>query len=115
MIELDTRFYKLNNRVSNYMRSHLKQGNMRLPKHELEENFNFYKDDKEFASVDFIICCFLASMCEGFLPLNKTIVLNSAHRYNIGRCEKENMDAMESEYFKRCETIENDYWWNESL
>jgi hypothetical protein len=28
-------------------------------------------------------------LCKGFIPLNKTIIFNPAHRYNLGRCKKE--------------------------
>jgi hypothetical protein len=56
----------------------------------VKENYEYYKNDSDFKNVDYVICSFTASLCEGFIPLNKTIIFNPAHRYNIGRCgEKE--------------------------
>jgi hypothetical protein len=54
----------------------------------MEENYDFYKNDPDFANVDFVICTFLPKICEGFIPLNKTIIMCPAQRYNIGRCDK---------------------------
>ena len=67
---------------------------MPLTEREVKENFEFYKDDQKIASVDAFICSFPASMCELWLPFNKTIIYLPAHRYNLGRCTKEEWDRL---------------------
>ena len=54
----------------------------------VEENFEFYKNDEQISLVDAFICSFPASMCEMWMPFNKTIIFAPAHRYNLGRCTK---------------------------
>ena len=54
----------------------------------VKENFEFYKKLAAFQQTDMVICSFIASMCEAFIPLNKTIIFDPAHRYNIGRCSE---------------------------
>ena len=66
----------------------------------VKENFNFYKNEPEFQNVDYVICSFTAAMCEGFIPLNKTIIFNPAHRYNIGRCKNESWLKLNENYMK---------------
>ena len=62
----------------------------RLTEKMLKDNFEFYKNDPQIASTDAFMCMFPASMCEMWMPFNKTIVFLPAHRYNLGRCtEKE--------------------------
>ncbi len=56
----------------------------------VKENFEFYKNDEQIAQIDVFACVFPASMCELWMPFNKTIAFLPAHRYNLGRCtEKE--------------------------
>jgi hypothetical protein len=52
----------------------------------IRSNFNYYRNVDEFKQVDAVICSFPASMCEAFIPLNKTIIFNPTHRYNLVRC-----------------------------
>ncbi|XP_052788969.1 uncharacterized protein LOC128223697 isoform X2 [Mya arenaria] len=48
----------------------------------------FYTNDELFNSVDAFYCGFYSSMCQLWMPLNKTksILFITAHRYNLGRC-----------------------------
>ena len=36
--------------------------------------------------IDAFICSFPASMCQLWIPMNKSIIFMPAHRYNLGRC-----------------------------
>jgi hypothetical protein len=45
------------------------------------ENFAYYQHLSEFEQVDAVICSFTVSLCEAYMSLNKTIILNPAHRY----------------------------------
>jgi hypothetical protein len=86
----DARVGKVMDRLSNYFKQHSVQHNMVLGREAMEENFEFYKNDLEFRNVDLVVCSYLANMCEGFISLNKTILLNPSQRYSIGRCKKDN-------------------------
>ena len=37
-------------------------------------------------NVDAFFCAFPASMCELWVPFNKSFVIMAAHRFNLGRC-----------------------------
>jgi len=65
----------------------------------VKENYEFHKNLSEFKDVDMITCAFTSSMCEGFIPLNKTIIVNPAHRYNIGRCTEKSWLKLNDNYF----------------
>ena len=61
----------------------------KLSEQMIKDNFEFYKKNKRIQSTDAFICSFPASMCELWMPFNKTIVFLPAHRYNLGRCTAE--------------------------
>lgn len=65
----------------------------------IKKNYEYYKNDSDFEKVDFVICSFYSSQCEAFIPLNKTIIFNPAHRYNLGRCSKERWNKLNSNLF----------------
>lgn len=52
----------------------------------VKDNFKYYQRNDLFQTADAIICSFPSSMCEAFIPFNKTLIFNPAHRYNIARC-----------------------------
>ena len=60
----------------------------------VETNFQFYKNDSHISSVDAFICSSPASICELWMPFNKTIIFVPAHRYNLGRCTKEEYNRL---------------------
>jgi hypothetical protein len=39
-------------------------------------------------------------MCEGFIALNKTIIFNPAHRYNLGRCSEKGWQNLNENYYR---------------
>lgn len=47
--------------------------------------FEFYRDDAEMKTVDAFVCFHPASMCELFVPLNKSIIIIASTRYELGR------------------------------
>ena len=81
-------------RLSNVISQQYITPSMRLTEKMVKNNFEFYKDDKQVASTDAFICTFPASMCEMWMPFNKTIMFLPAHRYNLGRCNKEEWDRL---------------------
>ena len=60
--------------------------NRRITEKMVQDNYRFYKNDSEIASVDAFLCSYQPGMCEMWMPFNKTIVFLPAHRYNMGRC-----------------------------
>jgi len=47
--------------------------------------YSAYKHDSELQSVDAFICFHPASMCELFMPFNKTLLIIATTRYELGR------------------------------
>ena len=68
--------------------------NSQLNESMIRENFEYYKNDSNFQSVDAFYCLFPASMCEMWMPFNKTTMIIPAHRYNMGRCTKEEFNRL---------------------
>ena len=69
-----------------------------LSEAQIKENYNFYKQDTDFNKVDAVVCSFPSSMCQAFIPLNKSIIFNPAHRYNINRCSLEESNRLNAAY-----------------
>jgi hypothetical protein len=47
--------------------------------------FDAYKRDQEMAKVDAVLCHHAASLCEAFMPFNKSLVVVASTRFEIGR------------------------------
>ena len=67
---------------------------IRLTETMVKDNFEYYKNDEKIAQTDAFICSFPASLCELWMPFNKTIMFLPAHRYNLGRCTKEEFNHL---------------------
>lgn len=55
----------------------------------MKMHYDFYNHKDvagKMAEIDVFLCSFPASMCEMWLPFNKTLAFLPAHRYNLGRC-----------------------------
>eukprot|EP00605_Chrysophyceae_sp_TOSAG23-4_P001439 GSChrysophyteH1.ASY1.ANO1.1567.1 assembled CDS len=50
--------------------------------------YDFYSHDDAFTSVDAIICQHAASLCELYMPFNRTLVVVASTRYELGRGEE---------------------------
>ena len=93
-------FVFIRNGISQYLHrstiisTEYRSRNTELTETMVERNFEFYKNDKYVESIDAFICSFPASMCELWMPFNKTIVFLPAHRYNLGRCTKESWQRL---------------------
>lgn len=57
-----------------------------LRESDVVEMFEYYKDDPVMYETDAFLCLFPASYCEIFMPFNRTIIFNAAHRLFLGRC-----------------------------
>lgn len=72
---------KLSSLILQHTQIHLNELGEKLTK----ENYEYYKNNEEFNQVDAVICSFPSSMCEGFMPLNQTLIFNPAKMYNLVR------------------------------
>lgn len=57
-----------------------------LSEGDIASTFDYYRNDSQMARVDAFICMFPFAYCELWMPFNKTIIFNAAHRYSLGRC-----------------------------
>lgn len=54
---------------------------------------SLFKSNPKLNRVDSIICMFFPSICQNFLPLNKTVIILSGHRFLLKRCSKKDVEA----------------------
>lgn len=66
----------------------------KVPEKVVDANFRFYQGDSKVASTDAFVCGFPASMCELWMPFNRSIIFAPAHRYNLGRCTKDEWNRL---------------------
>ena len=48
-----------------------------------EKFYEAYKDDLEMKSVDIVVCSYPASICEIYIPLNKSVLVLPTTRYAL--------------------------------
>ena len=53
---------------------------------DLQNEFKLYKDNKVIDRADAFVCAFPAALCEFAAMFNKSIIVNTAHRFNLDRC-----------------------------
>ena len=68
--------------------------NKNLYEDDIKKMFEFYQTDDSLSSSDAIVCSNPLSMCEAFLPYNKTIIWIASHRYSLGRCSKDSWNRL---------------------
>ena len=78
----------------------------RLTETMIKENFEYYKANPEIASTDIFMCSYPPSMCEIWMPFNKTLAIIPAHRYNLGRCSTKEWTRL-TEHLKMLATMDN--------
>lgn len=61
---------------------------------QVHDVFEYYKHDTQIANTDAFICSFPASVCEAWLPYNKTVIFLAAHRYALGRCSRSRWERL---------------------
>ena len=59
------------------------------PHKQRQQFYERYKEDKEMARVDLVICSHPASNCELYLPLNKSLIVFATTRIEFGRYDAE--------------------------
>jgi hypothetical protein len=56
--------------------------------------FNYYHKDPDMLRVNAFYCAFPSSLCEIYMPLNRTIIWLPAHRFTLGRCSRAEIDRL---------------------
>jgi len=69
---------------------------MELGKDVIRQFYESYKDDPAMRSVTAFLCTLPVSMCEAFVPFNKSIVIIASIRYEQGRGEPDRWKALNS-------------------
>jgi hypothetical protein len=70
-------------------------------------NTKWYLQRNLLKFVDAYICTFPASMCQIWIPMNKSIIFLPAHRYNLGRCTVKEWHQLDNEIIKLHSASEN--------
>jgi hypothetical protein len=65
-----------------------------LSENDIRAFFNYYHKDPVMLRVNAFYCSFPSSMCEIFMPLNRTIIWLPAHRFTLGRCSRPEIDQL---------------------
>ena len=62
-----------------------RKNGIRLKRKLISQYYNAYIDDPEMQSVDAFVCFHPTSMCEIFMPFNRSIIVIASTRYELGR------------------------------
>ena len=80
-------------RLAPFMYSH-KSHSDSLSENDIRAFFHYYKKDAFMLRVNAFYCSFPSSMCEIYMPLNRTIIWLPAHRFTLGRCSRPEVDRL---------------------
>jgi len=69
---------------------------MQLDEDIIRQFYKSYRDDPAMLSVTAFLCTLPVSMCEAFVPFNKSLVIVASIRYEQGRGEPERWQALNS-------------------
>lgn len=76
-----------------FMHSHVTHSDS-LSENDIRSFFYYYHNDSLMLSVNAFYCSFPLSMCEIYMPLNRTIIWLPAHRFTLGRCSRPEIDQL---------------------
>ncbi|CAM4838225.1 unnamed protein product [Rotaria magnacalcarata] len=65
-----------------------------LSENDIRNFFNYYKKDSVMMNVNAFYCSFPSSLCEVYMPLNRTIIWLPAHRFTLARCSRPEIDQL---------------------
>ena len=86
---------KIHRNISSIIEKSYRTHTTRLTESMIKENFEFFKTQSEVAATDIFLCQFPSSMCEMWMPFNKTIAFVPVHRYNLGRCNRQDWERLD--------------------
>ncbi|CAF1185603.1 unnamed protein product [Adineta ricciae] len=76
-----------------FLRSHITHSDS-LAEKDIQDFFNYYHKDPLMLRVNAFFCSFPSSMCEIYMPFNRTIIWLPAHRFTLGRCSRAEIDRL---------------------
>ena len=65
-----------------------------LLENDIRSFFDYYRNDPVMLRVNAFYCSFPSSICETYMPLNRTIIWLPAHRFTLGRCSRKEIDRL---------------------
>ena len=68
--------------------------NDQLSEDDIRSFFNYYRNDPLMLRVNAFYCAFPSSICEVYMPFNRTIIWLPAHRFTLGRCSRPEIDRL---------------------
>ena len=75
------------------MYSHKEHSNQ-ISENDTREFFDYYRSDPLIMKVNAFYCSFPSSLCEIFMPFNRTIIWLPAHRFTLGKCSRAEIDRL---------------------
>jgi hypothetical protein len=66
----------------------------RLTEDDIRNFFSYYHKDPIMLSVNAFYCSFPMSLCEVYMPFNRTIIWLPAHRFTLARCSRPEIDRL---------------------
>ena len=61
---------------------------------DVQSFFSFYHNDSVMSTVNAFYCSFPMSLCEIYMPLNRSIIWLPAHRFTLARCSRSELDRL---------------------
>ena len=65
-----------------------------LVEEDVKAFFSFYHNDSVMSTVNAFYCSFPMSLCEIYMPLNRSIIWLPAHRFTLARCSRPELDRL---------------------
>jgi hypothetical protein len=66
----------------------------RLTENDIRSFFSFYHKNPTMLNVNAFYCSFPMSLCEVYMPLNRTIIWLPAHRFTLARCSRAEIERL---------------------
>lgn len=66
----------------------------RLTEDDIRNFFSFYQKNPTMFNVNAFYCSFPTSLCEVYMPFNRTIIWLPAHRFTLARCSRPEIDRL---------------------
>ena len=86
-------FLKEKHQLARLMQTHRSHSD-RLTENDAQEFFKYYFNDSTMLSINAFVCSFPMSLCEVYLPFNRTIIWLPAHRFTLARCTRPELDQL---------------------
>ncbi|UJR35113.1 hypothetical protein I4U23_027884 [Adineta vaga] len=86
-------FLKEKHQLARLMHTHRSHSD-RLTEDDIRNFFSFYHKDPVMFSTNAFYCSFPMSLCEVYMPFNRTVIWLPAHRFTLARCSRPEIDRL---------------------